>query len=209
MKLSASWARHHFTLAEQVDQLVSASEADPDQGFMGRMMALCSLPRTNPGDRLQYKRVNGPYKLIMIADGDNKLPSATAGGPERQGYSLRMFESGAITLRVGTIRDYDSAMGRGAFGQLAAEVAYAGMRIDAGVGGWLLTGEAELGTTGARATRGLGGGTPEEAIQARQREMEGEAGGRPSGPRLRSGSPSLRRGPQLLLYSYSTADSYN
>ena len=41
---------------------------------MARMMVLCSLPRTNPGDRLQYKRVNGPYKLIMIAGGDNKLP---------------------------------------------------------------------------------------------------------------------------------------
>ena len=27
---------------------------------MGRTMALCSLPRTNPGNRLQYKRVNGP-----------------------------------------------------------------------------------------------------------------------------------------------------
>ena len=37
-------------------------------------MALCSLPRTNPGNRLQYRRVNGPYKLIMIAGGDNKLP---------------------------------------------------------------------------------------------------------------------------------------
>ena len=37
-------------------------------------MALCSLPRTNPGNRHQYKRVNGPYKLIMIAGGDNKLP---------------------------------------------------------------------------------------------------------------------------------------
>ena len=37
-------------------------------------MALCSLPRSNPGNRLQYKRVNGPYKLIMIAGGDNKLP---------------------------------------------------------------------------------------------------------------------------------------
>ena len=24
-------------------------EADPDLGFMARMMALCSLPRTNPG----------------------------------------------------------------------------------------------------------------------------------------------------------------
>ena len=38
------------------------------------MMALCPLPRTNPGDRIRYKRVNGPYKLIMIAGGDNKLP---------------------------------------------------------------------------------------------------------------------------------------
>ena len=67
-------ARHHFTQADQVDQLVRASEADPDLGFMGRMMALCSLPRTNPGNRLQYKRVNGPYKLIMTATGDTKLP---------------------------------------------------------------------------------------------------------------------------------------
>ena len=67
-------ARHHFTRFDQVDQLVSASEANPERGFMARMMALCSLPRTNPGNRHQYKRVNGPYKLIMIAGGDNKLP---------------------------------------------------------------------------------------------------------------------------------------
>ena len=67
-------AQRGFTQADQVNQLVSANEADPDLGFMARLMALCSLPRTNPGDRLQYKRVNGPYKLIMIAGGDNKLP---------------------------------------------------------------------------------------------------------------------------------------
>ena len=65
---------HHFTLADQVNQLVSASEAEPDLGFMARMMALCSLPRTNPGNRLQYKRVNGPYKLIMFSSGETKLP---------------------------------------------------------------------------------------------------------------------------------------
>ena len=70
----SSQARHHFTQADQVNLLVSASEADPDLGFMARLMALCSLPRTNPGNRLQYKRVNGPYKLIMIAGGDCKLP---------------------------------------------------------------------------------------------------------------------------------------
>ena len=63
-----------FTLADQVHQLVGASEADPDRGFMARMMALCSLPRTNPGNRLQYKRVNGPFTLYMVAGGGNKLP---------------------------------------------------------------------------------------------------------------------------------------
>ena len=67
-------ALHHFTLSDQVNQLVSASEADPERGFIARLMALCSLPRTNPGNRHQYKRVNGPYKLVMIAGADNKLP---------------------------------------------------------------------------------------------------------------------------------------
>ena len=67
-------ARHHFTLADQVNQLVSASEADPDLGFMARTMALCSLPRTNPGNQHQYKRKNGPFELVMIAGADNKLP---------------------------------------------------------------------------------------------------------------------------------------
>ena len=67
-------AVHHFTRFDQVNQLVSASEADPDLGFMARMLALCSLPRTNPGNRLQYKRVNGPFTLYMTAGGGNKLP---------------------------------------------------------------------------------------------------------------------------------------
>ena len=65
---------HHFTQADQVDELVGASEADADLGFMARLMALCSLPRTNPGRRLQYKRVNGPYTLGMSAGINNKLP---------------------------------------------------------------------------------------------------------------------------------------
>ena len=66
--------QHHFTLADQVDQLVTASEEDPDLGFMARLMALCCLPRSNPGNRLQYKRVNGPFTLYMTASGGNKLP---------------------------------------------------------------------------------------------------------------------------------------
>ena len=67
-------ALHHFSRFDQVNQLVSASEAEPDLGFMARLLVLCSLPRTNPGNRLQYKRVNGPYKLIMSVSGDDKLP---------------------------------------------------------------------------------------------------------------------------------------
>ena len=41
---------------------------------MARMMVLCSLPRTNPGNRHQYKRVNGPYRLILSRTGEYKLP---------------------------------------------------------------------------------------------------------------------------------------
>ena len=67
-------ALHHFTQVDQVNQLVGASEADPDLGFMARLLALCSLPRTNPGNRHQYKRVNGPYKLILSRTGEYKLP---------------------------------------------------------------------------------------------------------------------------------------
>ena len=58
-------AWHSFTVADQVNQLVAASEADPERGFMARTMALCSLPRSNPGNRKEYKRANGPFTLYM------------------------------------------------------------------------------------------------------------------------------------------------
>ena len=32
------------------------------------------MPRANPGDRLQFKRVNGPYTLVMFSSGKTKLP---------------------------------------------------------------------------------------------------------------------------------------
>ena len=67
-------ARHHFTTLHQVNQLVEASEADADLGFMARLLALCSLPRTNPGDRKEYVRHNGPYTLTMTVNGNAKLP---------------------------------------------------------------------------------------------------------------------------------------
>ena len=67
-------ALHHFTQLDQVNQLVGASEADAELGFMARMMALCSLPRTNPGIRKEYVRRNGPYTLAMTAAFNTKLP---------------------------------------------------------------------------------------------------------------------------------------
>ena len=74
LSLVTPQARHHYTRFDQVDRLVGAGESDSEIGYMGRLLALCSLPRTNPGNRSQYKRVNGPYKLIMIAGGDTRLP---------------------------------------------------------------------------------------------------------------------------------------
>ena len=64
----------HFTQLDQVTQLVAARDADPELGFMARLLALCSLPRTNPGDQHEFKRANGPYTLYMTAGAGNKLP---------------------------------------------------------------------------------------------------------------------------------------
>ena len=62
-------SRHHFTTLRQVNQLIEASEAEPELGFMARLLALCSLPRTNPRDREKYMRRNGPYVLVLTAGG--------------------------------------------------------------------------------------------------------------------------------------------
>ena len=67
-------ALHHWNRDDQIDALVKAGQSEPDMGFFVRLMALCTLPRTNPGDRMQYRRVNGPFTLIMTATGDAKLP---------------------------------------------------------------------------------------------------------------------------------------
>ena len=43
-------------------------------GFMARLLALCSMPRTNPKTRLQYVRRNGPYTLYVTVSAGAKLP---------------------------------------------------------------------------------------------------------------------------------------
>ena len=62
-RAAAAPARRRFTKLDQVTQLVRAREADAELGYMARLLALCSLPRTNHGKRLQYIRRNGPYTL--------------------------------------------------------------------------------------------------------------------------------------------------
>ena len=59
---------------KQVDRLVAASEAEAELAYLHRLMALCSLPRTDPGDVKEFSRVNGPYTLGMVAGLHNKLP---------------------------------------------------------------------------------------------------------------------------------------
>ena len=66
--------RHHFRMLDQVNALVEARDADPDLGFMVRLVALCSLPRSNPGQRKEYVRRNGAFTLVMTAGYPYKLP---------------------------------------------------------------------------------------------------------------------------------------
>ena len=48
----APQALHHFTCFDQVNQLVGASEADPDLGFMARRWCMNrNWPATNPTHR--------------------------------------------------------------------------------------------------------------------------------------------------------------
>ena len=63
-----------YTQLDQIQQLVEAGEADPSLAFTSRTLALCSLPRTDPRDRKEYIRKNGPYILGMSAGINNKLP---------------------------------------------------------------------------------------------------------------------------------------
>jgi hypothetical protein len=65
---------YHWNRDDQVRALVAVRDAGPDIGFMVRLMALCALPRTDPGERRQWRRVNGPYELFMTATGRERLP---------------------------------------------------------------------------------------------------------------------------------------
>ena len=67
-------AVYHWNRDDQADALVAAREGEPDTGFVMRLLALCTLPRTNPGDRFHYVRTNGPWRLTLARTGEAKLP---------------------------------------------------------------------------------------------------------------------------------------
>ena len=68
-------AVYHWTRDDQDLALADVAGKNPDTGFVMRLLALCTLPRTNPGTRDRYVRRNGPFSLIMLAGGEEpKLP---------------------------------------------------------------------------------------------------------------------------------------
>ena len=64
----------HLTTLLGCEGPVAARGADPDTGFVMRLLMLCALPRTNPGRRAKYVRSNGAYKLAITANPDHGLP---------------------------------------------------------------------------------------------------------------------------------------
>ena len=46
----------HWTRDDQIDSLIRVADREPDVGFMVRLLALCTLPRTDPGTLTHYVR---------------------------------------------------------------------------------------------------------------------------------------------------------
>ena len=98
----ASQARYHSNRLDQIDRLIHAAEADEDIAYLARLLALCSLPRTNPGNRKEYVRRNGPFTLALTAGFDNKLPF---------GYIARLLLAWVCTEAVRT-QSQDLTLGK-------------------------------------------------------------------------------------------------
>ena len=65
----------HWTRDDQIDGLIRVADREPEVGFMVRLLALCTLPRTDPGTLTHYVRRNGRYALVVIAGGpEPRLP---------------------------------------------------------------------------------------------------------------------------------------
>ena len=97
-----SQVRYHSNRLDQIDRLIHAAEADEDIAYLARLLALCSLPRTNPGNRKEYVRRNGPFTLALTAGFDIKLPF---------GYITRLLLAWVCTEAVRT-QSQDLTLGK-------------------------------------------------------------------------------------------------
>ena len=107
LRESSPQAQHHFTRFDQVDQLVRASEAAPDTGFMARLMMLCSLPRTNPGTPTSVQACQRPLHPDHDGRGPDRpalresLPPVAGLGLHRGGaHPIPRTGPGGLALRV-------------------------------------------------------------------------------------------------------------
>ena len=98
----APQARYHSNRLDQINRLIHAAESDEDIAYLARLLALCSLPRTNPGNRKEYVRRNGPFTLALTAGFDNKLPF---------GYIARLLLAWVCTEAVRT-QSQDLTLGK-------------------------------------------------------------------------------------------------
>ncbi|MCY4593888.1 MAG: replication protein RepA [Bryobacterales bacterium] len=64
----------HLTTLLGCEGPAAARGADPDTGFVMRLLMLCALPRTNPRRRAKYVRRHGAYKLVIMPNPDHGLP---------------------------------------------------------------------------------------------------------------------------------------
>ena len=108
---SSPQARHHFTQADQVNQLgFRASEDGPRPAASWRGSWCCALCRApTPATSLQYKRVNGPFTLIHVRQAvRNKLPFGNLAAPdcwpgcatEAVRTQSRVLVLGSVALRL-------------------------------------------------------------------------------------------------------------
>ena len=57
---------------------IGYGNAPAELGFMARMMVLCTLPHSDPGEGVrEFKRENGNYRLYIQAGPEQKLPSGS------------------------------------------------------------------------------------------------------------------------------------
>ena len=67
-------AQRAFTRFDQVNQLVRPAKRTSILVSWAAQWRSAPCREATPGNRLQYKRVNGPFTLYMNVVGDNKLP---------------------------------------------------------------------------------------------------------------------------------------